>query len=144
MRSKFTRDEDGVLVVGPGRHYEEPEEAVKTWWAGELRLGCNARVVGDWSSGPCGKKPKHDPDKNGRPTKCGIHCKTAVEKRRAKSKAKLDASMAHIKRQNAIWRLNRELPEIIRAIADGHNDPRSLCTDWLHRRTCVEQNETKT
>lgn len=127
------RDDDGWLIWQGDRHYKEPNEAIKTWWAGELRPGCNARVYGHWSSAPCGKTPKHDPDAQGRPTKCGIHCAAAVERRKAKQSARDKERRDKFKARQERAKVSGELTEIVMRIAAGHNDPRSLCADWVDR-----------
>lgn len=140
----FKRGADGVLEQSPARfsrHYKDPGEAIKTWWAGELRLGCTERRFENYSSFPCGKPAKHDPDHNGNPTKCGVHCAAAKEKREAKRRAKEVADRAKWRRQNELRRLSQEAQEIIRQIAEGHNDSRYLCQDWINRRTKVETGE---
>jgi len=129
------RRKDGWLVWSGGRHYREPEdgEAILTWWGGELRPGCNACVQGDWTSGPCGKKPKHDPDAKGRPTRCGMHSAEAIARRKAKSEARYQAQRAKWDRAREQDRLRREALQIVRRIAEGHNDPRGIASEWFER-----------
>ena len=136
----FRRRSDGVLEMAPGhhRHTCDPGEAVMVHYGGESRLGCTERV---WSRDirchdyMCGKRPKHDPDHNGNPTKCGIHSQEAKEKRAAKSDAKWQAREKEWKRKKEIQSLKLEALQLIRAIADGHNDPRSACAEWCERYT---------
>lgn len=137
----FKRGKDGILQVAQrgfdARHYSDPGEAVKTWRAGELRLGCAEKRFQIWSSFPCGKPAKHDPDHNGNPTRCGIHSAAAKAKRKAKQEAKDAANRAKWAKRLALQQLSQEAPEIIRQIAEGHNDPRALCQDWLDRRAAI-------
>jgi hypothetical protein len=134
------RNEDGRLFWSGGRHYSAPadDEAILTWWAGELRPGCNAEVQHNWSSHPCGKSAKHDPDAHGRPTKCGVHSAKAVARRKAKVEEKQAEQMRKWKRADTMRKINSEAPKIIRAIADGHNDPRALAADWVRRLDEIE------
>lgn len=84
--SGLRRAPDGVLEWHGGRHYDtpEPNEAVRSYYKGELAIRCNERIFSMWSSGICGNTAKHDPDKNGNLTKCGRHCAEAVAKRKAR------------------------------------------------------------
>jgi hypothetical protein len=130
----FTRDEDGILVQKPvnfDRHYSEPGEAIKTWWAGELRIGCNERMYGDYRSFPCGKKATHDPDANGNFTKCGTHCKAAKDKREIKRQARNAAWEAKWDRDRAISEAVKALEPALRKIAAGHNDARGLAEEVI-------------
>lgn len=127
----FERCKDGVLkwVGGIGSRYQDPAEAVRFYWAGELRLGCTERCFSVFSSAPCSKVAKHDPDANGNFTKCGLHSKAAYEKRNAKK----DATSARRKRQwaadHAESDAKKALEKLVRAIAEGHNDPRSAAME---------------
>lgn len=110
------------------------------WWAGEQYFGCTEGVyrTGDYRSSTCGKKAKYDPDAEGNPSKCGVHREEAVAARRAKSAARLEAKMQEWRdKSNAQKRaaeLRGEAEDIIRKIAAGHNDPRSLAVEWVKRR----------
>lgn len=131
----FKRDKDGVLiwVSGMGVSYKDPGEAVRFYDGGNLKPGCNARLFGLLSSHGCRKTPKHDPDANGRPTKCGNHCKAALERREAKK----DATTARWKRQwaadHAVSDAERAIEATLRAIAAGHNDPRAAATEVIEK-----------
>lgn len=125
------RGVDGILEWHGGRHYDDPGEAVKTWWAGELRLGCNDRVFRDYSSFPCGKTPKHDPDAHGRMTKCGVHCAAATERRKAKQAERFEAWKADLNRKNAVHSAVAALEPALRRIAEGHNNPRDLAQEVI-------------
>jgi hypothetical protein len=132
MSDELKRDSDGVLMYRPGgRYYEEPQEAIKIRRAGELRLGCNAQMYDNFSSWPCSKTPKYDPDANGRPTKCGTHCAEANRKRQEKRAASNAAYMAKIEKTGAIRSAEKALEYALRQIASGHNDPRGLAQDVL-------------
>lgn len=140
------RTKDGRLYWSGGRHYTPPKdnEALLTWWAGELRPGCNAEVHDTWTSGPCGNTPKHDPDAQGRPTKCGTHCEAAVAKRKAKADARYAAQKAKWARQREQDALRREMLNVILRIAAGHNDPRGLASDWVERAEAAGMGVTLT
>ena len=131
LGSGLVRDEDGILAWQGGRHYTEPTEQIKTWWAGELRPGCNARIISNWSSGPCGKAPKHDPDANGRPTKCGLHCAATIEKRKQRQRDRDAEEAARRGRIRAARDAAAAIEPALRQIAAGHNDPRSLAQEVL-------------
>lgn len=127
----LVRDGDGILAWQGGRHYSDPGEAVKTWWRGELRIGCAEEIFQNWSSHPCGKTPKHDPDANGRPTKCGTHSASAKAKREAASHARWKEAKAKALRQDAIGKARAEVEPALRRIAEGHNDPRGLAQEVI-------------
>lgn len=134
----WVRRKDGILEQQPGflGHRARHDEAVLGWWKGERRLCCTETV---WSRdirahySMCGKTPKYDPDQNGNPTKCGIHSKEAKAKRQAKSDAKIEQWRAEMDAKRLRSELNKEALEIVRQIAEGHNDPRGLCSDWVRR-----------
>ena len=130
------RGEDGILyqALEIGSHYRDTGEAIKTWRKGELRLGCAESVHSGWSTSPCGNTPKYDPDHNGNFTRCGHHSAAAKKRIKDKRDAKDAARRAKYERDAAIYKINLERDEIIQAIADGHNDPRGLCADWLRRK----------
>lgn len=58
------------------------------------RVYCTERVyhrdIRTASGFRCGKYAKYDPDENGQPTKCGTHCKAAVERRERKQQEQWD------------------------------------------------------
>lgn len=120
------RNEDGVLIVPAGRHYTDPGEAIVRHWAGGFVPTCTERVFGDWSSSPCKKAPKHDPDANGRMTKCGTHSQAAKDRRKAASKAQTEKWQADWRRNDAIKTAEVKLEPALREIAAGHNDARGL------------------
>ena len=127
----LVRDEDGILAWRGGRDYKAPAEQVKTWWAGVLRPGCNERMFENYSSHPCGKTPKHDPDAQGRPTKCGTHCQSAKDARKAKADAKMKALQDKWERHRAITAAVSAIEPALRKIAAGHNDPRTLAQEVI-------------
>ena len=134
----WKRNESGVLERAPAYNPAFPKEAVWVNLRGGKGFGCNDRVNrGTFRSQLCGKPAKHDPDHNGNPTKCGVHCKAAQDKRDARVKARWDeeraARQAAAKRRETRQALDAELRSIAQQIADGHNDPRTLCADWLRR-----------
>lgn len=125
------RGADGILEWHGGRRYDDLGEAVKTWCAGELRLGCNERVFRDYSSFPCGKTPKHDPDAHGRMTKCGVHCAAATDRRKAKQAERRAAWEAALEREIALSNAVAALEPALRRIAEGHNNPRDLAQEVI-------------
>ncbi len=131
--SGWRRDTDGMLVWvgGIGTRYDMPSEAIKTYHAGKARPGCNYGAFHTYHHYPCGKTPKHDPDAQGRPTKCGLHSKAAFELRNAKK----DATTARWKRQwsadAAAHEANHAIEVALRQIAAGHNDPRGLAQEKI-------------
>lgn len=129
------RGDDGVLhqrsVSWGCEAYADPGEAIKVWFAGELRPSCTERVHSGYSGGPCRNKPKHDPDHNGNPTKCGHHSAAAKQRKKDKADERDRKWREKWNRDSAIRALNVQRDEIIQKIAAGHNDPRGLCQDWL-------------
>jgi hypothetical protein len=77
---------------------------------------------GSHISSQCARKGGHGPDG----TYCKQHNPVAVRLRQAQSAYKYDLHNYNLRMQ----RLSTTLP-IIKAIADGHNDPRALCQSWL-------------
>lgn len=132
----YLRNKKGVLEFRNGYYRRDTaDEAV--WFKnghGEY-FGCTDMVIssGGWRSHFCGKKAKYDPDKNGNPTRCGVHCQAAKDKRKVKSDARYEASRREWAMKAEQEKLRREAVEIIRKIAEGHNDPRSICMDWVSR-----------
>lgn len=77
------------------------------WWNGEKFWGCTADV---WHQGHvtpfrCSRRASHDPDADGNPTTCGVHCEAAKERRKAKS----DASYAAYRSKMDWERRGRDL-----------------------------------
>lgn len=128
----WKRDTDGVLYwAGGGAVYKMPDEAIKTWWAGKLKPSCNESVFSMYYSSACGKTPKFDPDKNGRPTKCGHHSAAAKARKKAKQEAADARWRAERAKQDAIYAATKALEPALRRIAEGHNDPRTFATEVL-------------
>ena len=133
----FVRGKDGILKINPDlspwdhRSYQPPDEALNVFDRGELRLGCTHRRFENYSSFPCGNKPKHDPDANGRPTRCGIHSSAAEQRRKDKRDSKMQEWCDNRARGAALRDVRAEMIPLIQSIADGHNDPRSACSEWL-------------
>ena len=134
----WRRREDGILEPDPGIQRRAIHEEAVLNRDGSFQ--CRARVSSRdaWRMSNCANPAKHDPDKNGNPTKCGIHCKAAVEKRKAKSDAKHEEWLKRHDLNDQRRKIQAELEPIIRQIAGGHNDPRGLCSDWLKRRQELE------
>ena len=123
------------------RHWHRPEY----WntyghWFSEQRPDFERCCVSVYPSGrggaphQCSNTAKFDPDWTGKPTRCNAHSR-ARRAGKAAAKAKRWAD------QEAKWardaldrRLADEAEAIIRHIAAGHNDPRSLCLDWVNRK----------
>jgi len=117
-------------------------KAKLAWWSGEQFWGCTFDQVsrpGAWGFGRCTNKAKHDPDADGNPTRCGIHCAAAEERRRAKSDAAHQKHKADWNRKAALLNLNEEARIILKQIANGHNDPRGIASDWIKRREGIDQ-----
>lgn len=123
----LTRGSDGILVWNGGARYITPKEAVKMQTSQGIVCVCNEAAYGfGYYGGPCGNRAKHDPDANGNPTKCGVHSKEGVEKRKAKQAAKDAERDAFWKKHNAYEAARQAVFDNMRAIAHGHNDPRAL------------------
>lgn len=133
----FKRDDDGTPRWNPAPFsrpsYVEPSEAIKLVY-GKDQFCCNERVFRGYSTGPCGKPAKHDPDANGNLTKCGHHSAAAKARKKAKQEATYARWEAEAKAKQRAADLNSEAIEIVRKIAAGHNDPRGLCLDWVQRK----------
>lgn len=115
------------------------------WWAGERYWQCTEHVFSgdhaDVRGHQCGKTATRDLDADGNPTKCAIHSAEGKAKRQAKQDAKYANMQARWKRDRVARELAAEAKDIIRCIAEGHNDPRAICIDWVSR---WEQNESET
>jgi hypothetical protein len=127
----LVRDNEGVLVWHGGRHYADPGEAVKRFCAGKQILTCAERVYREYSSSPCECSAKHDPDANGRFTRCGKHSAAAKAKRKATEQARLEATRMKWKLQDDLSKANGMIEPALRQIAEGHNDPRTLAQEVL-------------
>jgi hypothetical protein len=127
----LTRAADGVLEWHGGRHYDTPDEAVRSYHKGVLAIRCNERIFSMWSSGVCGNTAKHDPDKNGNLTKCGRHCAEAVAKKKEKQAAEDAKRSRQWNAREALWKAEKKIEAALRSIADGHNDPRSLAKEVM-------------
>lgn len=84
-----------------------------------------------WSKYQCSHAAKHDPDKNGMPTKCGIHSAAAKANRDAKREQSMQAWRDQRTRDYAIGEAKEKIIPALRQIAAGHNDPRGLATEVL-------------
>lgn len=138
----FKRLSDGVLHWNPGWDrvtYNDPGEAIKQYYAGELRFACNERRFSNYRSHPCGIAAKYDPDDNGNMTKCGHHSAEIKAKRRKKQDDRHNAWKKEFDYKCNKSKLMSELPQIVRSIAEGHNDARSLCLDWITRNNKLEE-----
>jgi hypothetical protein len=120
-------------------------KAELSYWAGETSRGCTYDMVqspGMLGFSLCTNGAKHDPDDNGDPTRCGVHSEAATERRNAKQKKLRDEQTAKWARSNRLGELRRELSVIVKQIAEGHNDPRALCQDWIVRNDAAKGGET--
>ena len=92
---------------------------------------CCAEVYGLHMWHQCSQKAKHDPDETGKPTTCGIHSIAARKRRAIKEAAKYDRNRkiwdARSKKENG----RSAALTVIKQIAGGHNDPRSLCAEFI-------------
>lgn len=131
MGRGLVRGSDGLLAWHGGSYYEDPGEAVKTWWAGVLRISCAESVWSNYSSAPCGKTAKHDPDANGHLTRCGLHSVAAKAKKKAAAAARDAAWRTKWDNQAALTKAEKEIEVALRFIAAGHNDPRALAQGVL-------------
>jgi hypothetical protein len=122
----FRRDRDGILIWIGGDYYAEPDEAIKTVYNGKSRLICTAAKYGSWSRSPCGLGAKHDPDRNGNPTRCGNHSAEAVAKRLALQQERNEQYRVLSDARKAVRSAEADLEKVLRLIADGHNDSRTL------------------
>jgi hypothetical protein len=86
----------------------------------------------------CPNPAKHDPDAEGIPTKCGVHSRQANARREKAREARLEAERQSWakqgKAQEKARRLQADAEDILRKIATGHNDPRSLALEWVERK----------
>lgn len=105
------------------------------WWAGERFWQCTEHVFSgarhDIRGHKCCKTATKDPDADGNPTKCGLHSVEGKAKRKAKHEERWLAYKSKADRTNLESVLTREAREIVRLIADGHNDARGLCAEWV-------------
>lgn len=142
----FKRTNDGFLHWSPGWSravYTDPGEAIKQFHNGKLRVACNERSFSNWKYHPCGNAAKYDPDAKGNFTKCGHHSKDAKARKAAKQKDRDDAWRKDFDYRMEKGNLQKELETIVRAIATGHNDARSLCLDWVTRKEKLEEENKK-
>ena len=137
-QKEFFRDANGTLCRNPRASpysrisYKDPDEAIKVKSLDEWVLACTERTMTNYHSGPCGNKPKYDPDANGLFTKCGHHSEASKKRKKDKQDARFAKWMSEVDFNNAWREHNAKKLEIIKAIAEGHNDPRSLCQEWLN------------
>ena len=114
----FIRAKDGVLELKPGETFialrNHPREAVRV---ADKFLCWEFVVSGQWSNEACQKTAKHDPDQNGNPTRCGVHCAEAKAKRKAKGDAKCEKRRADIAKKSA--NENTRLRKALTTISEG-------------------------
>lgn len=135
----FIRGDDGILRKNPAlnpwerRPYGDPGEALNIQSGGKFSLGCTHKRFENYSSFPCGKTPKHDPDSNGHPKKCGHHSAASAKRKKDKADAKMQEWRDRNARNADIRAVKAEMLPLIKSIAEGHNDPRTACREWLDR-----------
>lgn len=104
--------------------------------------GCRASVGSGFCSSQCGNKAKVDRDvlHHGKPARfgyCGVHDPVAVKEKRevreAKWRAEWAAKTAARAAKEREAALASDAVAAIRAIAAGHNDPRTLALETLGR-----------
>lgn len=93
---------------------------------------CTARV---WERGgylphTCGKTAKYDPIE-GVPTRCGIHCDAAEARRREKAAAQSRKWREQWDAAHALKLAREDTIKVLREIAAGHNDPRTIATETI-------------
>ena len=143
----FIRGSDDILTPNPKIPrwntvgYYDPDEAVNFSQGDQMRLGCTHKVFSNYSSYSCEKIPKHDHDKNGNPTKCGIHSAAAFQKRQDKAEAKRQAWRDEVHKKIELGRIRDEMLPLIQAIAGGHNDPRQACVEWLEKYNAAKETD---
>jgi hypothetical protein len=109
-------------------HYEERYGS----WAGnpagqkpDFTRCCESVMPnGEWRSRQCSKSNGHGPD--------GAYCKTHDPEERKRRDA-VSAYNFHKKNYEHRIRYLYQADQVIRAIAEGHNDPRALCQEWLDK-----------
>lgn len=152
MNKGFLRDKDGQLLwqSGIGSHYTDYGESMKLSYRLEAGFVCTEGITNRWSHVPCSKPAKHDPDKKGNPTKCGMHCADAKLKRANKQAATRAKWNLQWETSQALSKVTAEVESSLRLIALGHNDPRALALDVITRldaarkaNTEAHQKETK-
>jgi hypothetical protein len=83
---------------------------------------------GKWPSfHQCRNKAKYDPDENGKPTTCGLHCDAKVKEKKELWEQQYEESNKRSERA----RIMRGLYPAMVEIAKGHNDPRQRAIDAL-------------
>lgn len=89
-------------------------------------------MFANWTDYQCDNPAKYDLNDEGMPTRCGVHCKSTIEKRHERERVKAEEKR---ERREALRkeRLLRK-PEIqaLISIAKGHNDPRYLAMITLY------------
>lgn len=118
---------------GAGSDYEDPGESIKLSWDQAKGHVCAERTWGTWDAKPCSRPAKHDPDRKGNPTRCGHHCKAAVEKREAKKTARWSAWERERRAMLEISKAEQAMGPALRTIANGHNDPRTLAREIIEK-----------
>lgn len=98
---------------------------------------CAGAVSSGFHSYQCKRKNGHGPHG----AWCKMHDPVAAE---AKREARYNAYKETRDRQASIAALKNEQTEIIRAIAEGHNDPRGLCSEWLERWDAIQATDEYT
>lgn len=112
-------------------------KASQGWWDGKRFWQCTEHVHSgersDIRGHRCGRRATKDQDDDGNPTKCALHSLEGKAKKAAERQAKHEAWKMSWEREWAAKALAKEALEIVRQVAEGHNDPRALCSDWVER-----------
>ena len=105
------------------------QKAKIAYWAGEQFWGCvydKVSTPGMWGFSRCSNKAKYDPDADGNPTHCGVHCEAAVERRAEKQEQRTADSLKKWAAKDRQRKFQNDCVTAVRSIAAGHNDPRGL------------------
>lgn len=107
-------------------------EAVKRYdgkWQCQTRVFSGERC--DTRGHMCSRQANFDPDANGNPTKCKIHSEEGVRKKQKEADERYRLYCEKMAARERAANAQFSAVEIVRKIADGHNDPRGLCLQWL-------------
>ena len=98
---------------------------------------CGKSLFSNFQSYQCSNKARYDPNAKGAMTRCGVHSKAAAEKRRERERVKAgEKRKAYEARKLKSLRAS-DYVKVIQAIADGHNDPRTLAKEYLKAKGLI-------
>ena len=92
------------------------------------RSRCAAAVMSQWGTSQCRNKARFDPDENGNPTTCGVHCEAAVAERERKAKEETEKAIREYGRRKLAFECLRFVVEAART-DDGALG--ASCRDFL-------------